>query len=114
MFGSRLDVERAFGTIPIVSRTRVRYRRLTVGACLALVGAAWTGPAVRALGPSGEPIRVARTSYVIQEGDTLWSIARRLAPAEDPRAVVDALARANDIDAGELVPGQALALPAGS
>jgi Tfp pilus assembly protein FimV len=33
--------------------------------------------------------------YVVQPGDTLWSIAAELAPESDPRPVVDALRAAN-------------------
>jgi hypothetical protein len=35
---------------------------------------------------------VARTTYVVAPGDTLWSIARQLAPEGDVRPVVDSLA----------------------
>ncbi len=91
-----------------MSRTRVRRRRLALTLSFALVAAAWAGPAVRALGSPERPVRVARTSYVVREGDTLWAIARRLAPTSDPRPIVDALATANGIEAGELVPGQTL------
>ena len=97
-----------------MSRTRVRRRRLTLAVSLTLVAAAWAGPAVRALGSTEDPVRVARTSYVVREGDTLWSIARRLSPAGDPRPVVDRLATANGVDAGALVPGQTLLVPADS
>lgn len=95
-----------------MSRTRVRRRRLTLTVSLALVVAAWAGPAVRALGSPEPPMRVSRTSYVVRDGDTLWSIALRLSPGSDPRPIVDALATANGIDAGELVPGQTLVLSA--
>lgn len=37
---------------------------------------------------------VSRSTYVVQSGDTLWSIARRLQPTGDVRPVVDALAGA--------------------
>ncbi len=74
----------------------------------ALVAAAWAGPAVRALGSPERPVRVSRTSYVVREGDTLWTIALRLSPGADPRPIVDALASANGIDSGQLVPGQTL------
>ena len=35
-------------------------------------------------------------TYVVQPGDTLWTIATEVAPDRDPRAVVDALRSAND------------------
>ena len=91
-----------------MTRTRVRRRRLTLTVSLTLVAAAWAGPAVRALGSTETPARVSQTSYVVREGDTLWSIARRLAPGTDPRRVVDLLSATNGIQAGRLVPGQTL------
>jgi nucleoid-associated protein YgaU len=97
-----------------MSRTRVRRRRLTLAVSLTLVAAAWAGPAVRALGSTEDPVRVARSSYVVREGDTLWSIARRVSPAGDPRPIVDRLATVNGVDAGALVPGQILLVPADS
>jgi Tfp pilus assembly protein FimV len=48
--------------------------------------------------------------YVVQPGDTLWSIARQLAPGRDPRPVVDALVEANDLHGG-LQAGQELSVP---
>ena len=68
-----------------MTRTRVRRRRLTLTVSVALVAAAWAGPAVRALGSPEQPTRIGRSSYVVREGDTLWTIARRLAPESDPR-----------------------------
>jgi len=97
-----------------MSRTRVRRRRLTLAVTLTLVAAAWAGPAVRALGSTEDPVRISRTSYVVREGDTLWSIAQRLSPGSDPRPIVDALSAVNGVDAGELVPGQTLVMSAGS
>ena len=91
-----------------MTRTRVRRRRLTLTVSLALVAVAWAGPAVRALGSPGTPARVSRTSYVVREGDTLWTIAQKLAPGSDPRPIVDLLSTMNGVDAGRLVPGQTL------
>jgi hypothetical protein len=47
----------------------------------------------------------ART-YVVQPGETFWSIARRLDPDGDPRPVVDRLVAAHDgnaLQAGEVI-----------
>jgi LysM repeat protein len=78
---------------------------------LALVAAAWAGPAVR-VGSAETPARVSRASYVVREGDTLWRIAREIAPGSDPRPVVDLLSAMNGVDAGRLVPGQTLVVSA--
>jgi LysM repeat protein len=50
--------------------------------------------------------------YVVQSGDTLWSIAVRRAPGSDPRRVVQAIVDANQVDPGTLAPGQVLVVPA--
>jgi LysM repeat protein len=76
-----------------------------------LVGAAWGGPALGAITPDG-PAPVARTSYTVRPGDTLWSIAHRLSPGGDPRSIVDSLSAANGISAGDLQPGQVLVVSA--
>lgn len=78
----------------------------------AVIGA-WAGPAADALGGGDRIEPVARSSYVVRDGDTLWSIATRLVPGEDPRPVVDAIAATNGVSAGALVPGQTLVIPAG-
>ena len=41
---------------------------------------------------------------VVRPGDSLWSVASRLAPGTDPRPVVDALSQARD--GAPLVPGE--------
>jgi len=94
-----------------VNRTRVRRRRVAVTLVVASIGASWAVPAVKALDAGSQPERVSSTSYVVRRGDTLWSIAERLSPGEDPRPVVDALAAVNGLDPGSLVPGQTLVVP---
>jgi LysM domain len=87
--------------------TRVRRRRLAallavvvVAAVGALVVQAIAGLATvdgtaapREIGVRAQP--VAGRSYVVQPGDTLWSIAVEIAPDRDPRAVVAELRAAN-------------------
>ena len=46
--------------------------------------------------------------YVVQPGDTLWDIARALAPGEDPRAVVHELA--GTAGGAALEPGQRIVI----
>jgi LysM repeat protein len=59
-------------------------------------------------GPDG-PSRHVRT-YVVRAGDTVWSIADRVA-AGDPRPVVDWLMAENHLSDATIVPGQSLVLP---
>lgn len=47
----------------------------------------------------------------VQPGDTLWSIARGLAPGRDPRPVVDQIRRLNRLDRDTLRAGELLLLP---
>lgn len=98
-------------------RHPARQRRRAVSLLLLglLVGAAVpAGPAaLRAAArftspsPQSEPVPVdvaEGTTYVVRRGDTLWGIARRLAPDSDPRLVVDALRAANggaDLQVGD-------------
>jgi hypothetical protein len=94
--------------------TRIRRRRLAaIGLAAVLTFAGITAGRVlwsAAVGSSSaEPIGAALITgevYVVQPGDTLWSIAERIAPGEDPRPVVAALrARNGDVD---LQPGDRL------
>jgi hypothetical protein len=114
MFEFQLDSEQVFGRVPPMSRTRVRRRRLTLALSAGLVAGAWAGPLGHAVAGGGQPVPVARHTYVIRSGDTLWSIAERVSPSADPRSIVDAIAGTNAIAGGALVPGQTLVIPPGA
>lgn len=94
-----------------------RRRRAVVGLLVlaALVGAIFVmgrlggGPLA-----SSQPARAAMVparsaSYVVQPGDTLWSLARRIQPQGDIRPLVQALSRAHG--EGPLMVGQRITLP---
>jgi nucleoid-associated protein YgaU len=78
----------------------------------AVVTGFWAGPLAHAFGAS-RTVPVAEHRVVVRAGDTLWSIAHRVAPGEDPRALVDAMAASNHVDPGALVPGQMLVVSVG-
>ena|SRR5688572_2738683 len=98
-----------------MTRTHVRMlrrrRRLALTMSLALVAAVWAGPLGRIVAGAEGAGLASRSSYVVREGDTLWSIARGVSPGEDPRPLVDAIAAANEVDPGAIVPGQTLLVP---
>ena len=52
------------------------------------------------------------TSLTVTSGESLWSIAERVAPAADPRDVVDAIVRLNALDGVTVSAGQRLSIPA--
>lgn len=93
---------------PRVDRT-IYVRRRMVAAALALLvlGIARQAGATLGLEREHEPVRRSQLiTYVVQPGDTLWAIAERVAPGDDPRAVIDAIRESRDSDtlyAGETI-----------
>jgi nucleoid-associated protein YgaU len=70
----------------------------------ALLGLAWASAPASA-GNTAAPIAPSRVT--VQSGDTLWSIAARVAPQTDPRAEVAHLLQLNHIGGtAAIVPGQ--------
>ena len=96
------------GRPPRISALTYWRRRFAVLLGVAIVVLA-AGQAGAALGSSpleapGRPPSVVRS--VVRSGDSLWSVAGRVAPDEDPRAVVHALEEARG---GEpLLPGETI------
>lgn len=50
--------------------------------------------------------------WVVQPGETLWTIAEATAPASDPRDVVDQLVEINGLAGSGVEAGQSLEIPA--
>ncbi|MEI7592813.1 MAG: LysM domain-containing protein [Actinomycetes bacterium] len=93
------------------------YRRRRLGVALAMVTVAvmasfavTNASKVSANGAPTSPVSVTKAtatdSYVVQAGDTLWSIARRIHPSGDVRGVVDRLA--DRAGSTVLQPGQSI------
>jgi Tfp pilus assembly protein FimV len=96
---------------PAPVRLTRRGRRLVAALVLAAgVGGAALGREFLAPDPGLQ--LVGESSVVVEEGDTVWSIAGEVAgPGQDVRAVVDAIQQLNDLEGSALAVGQVLRLP---
>ncbi len=105
--------------MPMPSPTRLRLtargRRVVVGlvslplAAAVFLGALAGGEALAsrsASAPTGE-----FTTVLVEPGDSLWSIALEVAPAADPRDVVDEIVRLNALGSSSVTAGQRIAIP---
>jgi nucleoid-associated protein YgaU len=79
-------------------------------ATMAAAGLALARGAAAADGPV--PAVVVHT-HVVLPGETLWGIARQVAPQEDPRDVVARIVEFNALQSASVQAGQRLALPPG-
>ena len=87
-----------------------RGRLVVVAVLVGLLFAAFSLGRVGAEGSTSEQ-RSATTVVTVAPGETLWGVAQRLAPGEDPRPVVEQIRRLNDLESGGLRVGQQLVLP---
>jgi hypothetical protein len=91
------------------TRASVFWRRRLIAAALGLgivLAAAHAGTALGGSTTSTPERRPHVVKVLVHPGDTLWSIAERIAPDADPRKVVDAIAAARgtaDLRAGEQI-----------
>lgn len=60
---------------------------------------------------SGEQTHVTFHYVTVQSGDSLWSVASRIAPNADPRDVIADLVSLNGLSSAVVTPGQQLAIP---
>jgi hypothetical protein len=81
---------------------------LTFLAAVLAVGVFALSGSATGSGERGEPVPV--TMVQVESGDTLWSIATRVAPGEDPRDLIDEIEELNALD-GSLPVGERIAVP---
>ena len=113
MFDRTLDTEQRFAQAAAMERTYVRRRRTVAVVATALVAVLMSPLAAGAV-RRGEPSApAAQQVVVVQSGDTLWSIAQRVRPGDDPRQVVDEISATNGVQAGALTVGASLVVPLG-
>ena len=113
MFDRALDTEQAFAHPDRMERTYVRRRRTVAIVATALVAVLLSPLAAGAVRRGEAPAPAAQQVVVIRSGDTLWLIAQRVRPGDDPRVVASLIASANDVDAGSLSVGSSLVVPVG-
>jgi len=99
---------------PVVPVRLTRLGRAVLGLAGILLGLAiLVGPTVAAA-RLGRPVPALPSSapavVVVQPGETLWTIARRVAPERDPRDVVTELRRRNALPSADVRAGQRLRL----
>ena len=107
-------------SIPAPRATRLRLttrgRRILAAAAalpavIALSIAVVSGGSALATRSAGAPTG-SFTTLTVASGESLWSIAEQVAPAADPRDVVDAIVRLNALDGVTVSAGQTLSIPA--
>lgn len=98
------------------TRLRITQRgRRVLAAVIALPLAAALSFSVLAAGDAQANRTASDVSFAtvtVSPGDTLWSIAERVAPTTDPRDTIDAIVRLNALDSSVLSAGDVLAIPA--
>jgi hypothetical protein len=92
----------------ITRRGRVVIATLLASAIIA-IGLLFAGPGAQAGADAGASAPL----YTVLAGETLWSIAKELAPGQDPRITIDQLMRANKLSTADIRPGDVILLPSG-
>lgn len=94
-------------------RLTTRGRTLVLLALVALLFGTFSfGRANSQAAPAVEaPVVPAVQQTVIQPGESLWTVARRIAPDNDPRAVIAQIRQLNDMTGSQVQAGQHLLLP---
>ena len=103
---------RASARAAAVRRRHILLAIVAVGLLVALA-VPWSGRGSNALASPGPTptgsVLSPHSVYVVQPGDTLWSIAERLDPQSDPRPVMTTLAA--QVGGDTVRPGERLLLP---
>ena len=73
--------------------------------------AALTAPAEAAVAPPAGP--GATLTVTVQPGDSLWTIAARRVPDQDPRVTISQIQDLNGLSSGRVLPGEQILVPTG-
>jgi len=99
---------RTFDGLRLTARGRAL---LMLGSALFLLLAVLVSGRFSAEAGSQAPTGPATSSVVVQPGENLWEIARRIAPASDPRQVVTEIRSLNGLGSTPVIAGQSIVVP---
>ena len=113
---SRVGQPRSAAPRPTPVRLTLRGRLVVVGllvlTVLAIAGVGRLGSSAAAADPSQPTSGPVADTWVVQPGETLWSIAQQLAPDVDPRDTVARILELNDLPDSSVEAGTSLFVPA--
>ena len=101
---------------PAAPRAGVRLTRrgravVLVGLLALLLTAFVLGRSGTSVAATDAPTASPYAQTTVHAGETLWSVAKRVAPGRDPRAVVEQIRSLNHLATGSVQAGQQLLLP---
>ena len=98
------------GRTRLTRRGRLVLLVLAVGIVLAGISVGRAGSQAATATETGPAL----TQTTVQQGETLWTVAQRIAPGNDPREIIAQIRRINHLHDSSLQAGQQLLLPVGS
>jgi multidrug efflux pump subunit AcrA (membrane-fusion protein) len=101
----------AVSPIKLTRRGRMLVSTMSFAAMLAISLVSLFGIATASAKASNEASSSATTQIVVAPGETLWTIAARVNPEIDPRAVIEDIKALNVIEGSEVYAGQVLLIP---
>jgi multidrug efflux pump subunit AcrA (membrane-fusion protein) len=101
----------AVSPIKLTRRGRMLVSTMSFAAMLAISLVSLFGIATASAKASNEASSSTTTQIVVAPGETLWTIAARVNPEIDPRAVIEDIKALNVIEGSEVYAGQVLLVP---
>ena len=101
----------AVSPIKLTRRGRLVLSTLSFATMLAISLVSLFGIATSSANASNETTNSTTTQIVVAPGETLWTIAARVNPEIDPRAVIEDIKALNVIEGSEVYAGQVLLVP---
>ncbi len=101
----------AVSPIKLTRRGRLVLSTLSFGIMLAISLISLFGIATASAKASNEASNSSTTQIVVAPGETLWTIAARVNPEIDPRAVIEDIKALNVINGSDVYAGQVLLVP---